>query len=331
MAALAQAAVLGLGGQRVMQGLLTVGDLMAFQSLAASFLGPVGAIIALAQKLPALQGSLSRVDDVLHHPARDSRPTAGAPPAVHTTRRFEGFIELREVCFGYDRSRRPLIENLSFAVEPGQYVALVGRSGCGKSTIARLLAGLHEPWSGQILFDGKPRDAWPRHELTASLALVEQDIVLFEGSLRDNLALWDVCARDAVLRRAMEDAGVPEGLLGGLDGRLNEAGRNLSGGQRQRVELARALAGDPRVLVLDEATSALDAVAEEQVMRAIRRRGLSVISIAHRLTSVRHADQILVLEEGRLMQRGTHDALMGLGTHDGQGMYRELMTQGSTS
>jgi ABC-type multidrug transport system fused ATPase/permease subunit len=215
------------------------------------------------------------------------------------------------VTFGYGRGEPPLIEDFSLAVRPGGRVAIVGASGSGKSTVARLAAGLYRPWSGEILFDGRPREVYGRDHLAASVAYVDQDVSLFEGSVRDNLTLWAPAADD-VLHAALRDAALDEELAareGGLDAPLEEGARNLSGGQRQRVEIARALVRDPSVLILDEATSALDPSTEAQVEANLRRRRVTCLVVAHRLSTVRDADEILVLDQGRVVERGRYEEL----------------------
>jgi len=306
----AQLCVLGLGAARIVEGRFSVGDLVAFQVLLAGFAAPMHALFARTRKLQTLRGDLARLEDVLHH-APDpafAGAAAGAPEL-----RLAGALEFRDVTFGYDRNAPPVVEGLSFVAGPGRRVAIVGGSGCGKSTIARLAAGLYVPWTGTILFDGKPREAYEREQLARALAFVDQDIVLFEGSVRENLTLWEA-PRDERLRAALRDAALDEDIArraGGLDAPLQEGARDLSGGQRQRLEIARALAKDPAILVLDEATSALDAATEARVEANLRRRHVTTLVIAHRLSTVRDADEILVLESGRIVERGTHPELMG--------------------
>ena len=238
-----------------------------------------------------------------------------------------GHLEFRNVSFGYNPTDPPLLSDFSLLVRPGERIAIVGRSGCGKSTVAKLVAGLYMPTEGEILFDGKSREAYSRARLAGSVALVDQDITLFEGSFRENLTMWDPSVSDSELIAAAKDALIHDFVMSrpeGYDGLDIEGGRNMSGGQRQRLEIARALLTNPRLLVLDEATSALDTATEEALEHNLRRRGCSCIIIAHRLSTVRDCDRILVLDEGQLVEQGSHKELMALRS----GLYRGLVEQG---
>ncbi|MBF0333308.1 MAG: NHLP family bacteriocin export ABC transporter peptidase/permease/ATPase subunit [Alphaproteobacteria bacterium] len=319
LGAIAGAAVLVVGGLRVMDGAITIGMLVAFQSLLASFSTPIARLVGAGARLQEAEACIDRLDDVLKH-ARDAEFTTPAAPAVIV--RLGGRIEARELVFGYSPLAPPLVEGFSLSLEPGRRVALVGGTGSGKSTIGRLLAGLYRPWSGLVAFDGIPIDELPRGVLRGGVALVDQDISLFEGSVRDNIALWDDGLSEEAVVRAARDAMIHDIVAarpGGYDAPVREAGRNFSGGQRQRIEIARALACDPAVLILDEATSALDAEVEKAVMDNIRRRGCTAIIIAHRLSAIRDCDEIVVLERGRVAQRGTHAEL-----RDASGPYRAM-------
>ncbi len=310
----AQLAVLGLGAARVMEGSLTVGQLVSFQVLLAGFTAPVHALFGAVQAAQQLRGDVARIDDVLNHA---TEPGVGAPdvPTPASPGARPRSLEFRDVTFGYSRGEPPLVEGFSLTIAPGRRVALVGASGSGKSTLARLAAGLYAPWSGQVLYDGKPRGDWARDELCRAVAYVDQDVVLFEGTVRDNLTLWDPGTGDETIRAAARDAAIGEeiaGREGGLDAPLQEGARNLSGGQRQRLEIARALARDPSILLLDEATSALDPPTEALVEANLRGRGTTTLVIAHRLSTVRDADEILVLANGKVVERGTHDELAAI-------------------
>lgn len=312
--AIAAACVLLAGSVEVMAGSLTVGGLVAFQALMGAFSAHASHLVETGSSLQAARADFARLADV-EAARQDWRY---ATPAA-TGERARGRLDIDDVAFAYGPLDPPFIADFSLSLEPGRSVALVGHSGSGKSTIGSLVCGLYLPKAGSIRLDGRPLADWPRADLSHALARVDQDIRLFSGTLRDNITLWDEEIPLADVRRAMQDAGLGDFSP---DMPLTEGGRNLSGGQRQRVEIARALVRNPALLVLDEATSALDAVSEEQVMAAVRARGLTLIVVAHRLSTVRDCDEILVLDHGRIVERGSHADLLATG-----GAYARLVRE----
>jgi ABC-type bacteriocin/lantibiotic exporter with double-glycine peptidase domain len=312
---------------RIIDGSLTVGMFVAFQGLMASFLAPVEGVVGLASSLQSIRGTLTRLDDVMHYP-EDSQVNWGSrlEASPGTPAKLSGEIELRNLVFGYNSLDAPLVTDFSLKVKPGQRVGLVGATGSGKSTVVKLVCGLYEPWEGEVLLDGKPRRDLPRDLIANSVALVDQDITFFEGTIRENLTMWDSTIEEQDIVQAARDACIHDdiiGTLGGYEQRPGEGGRNLSGGQRQRLELARALAINPRILILDEATSSLDPRTEKTIDDNLRRRGCTLLIVAHRLSTIRDCDEIVVMEDGRIVQRGTHDDMIGV-----EGPYASLLRAG---
>jgi NHLM bacteriocin system ABC transporter peptidase/ATP-binding protein len=316
------AAILGFGGLRVIEGSLTLGSLVAFQSLMASFSEPVTELVNYVGSFQTVKGALERLEDVYNYPIDESGKALAAdrfPP------KLAGRIELRNIQFGYSALEPPLLAGLSISVAPGARIALVGASGSGKSTLARLICGLYRPWSGEIRIDGWTLPEIPPQVFANSIAYVDQDVFLFEGTARDNLTLWDATATEADLSQALRDAAIHDDIAaraGNYDCYVNEGGTNFSGGQRQRIEIARALVSNPSVIVLDEATGALDPITEKSIDDSLRRRGCTCIIIAHRLSTIRDCDEIILLQQGKIVERGTHEQLMAL-----QGAYAKLVAQ----
>ncbi len=320
---LASAAVLVLGVHLAMRGEFTLGMILSFQGFLSAFTAPAMTLISAGQTIQEMRTQMERVEDVMEYPADPNCADEPLRDDVDYSK-LRGRVELRDVTFGYSRLAKPLIEHFSMSMKPGSRVAFVGASGCGKSTLSKLISGLYRPWSGEILFDGKPISDIDRTVFTSSVAVVDQDIVLFEDTIANNIKMWDESIADFEMILAAHDAQIYDDIMardGGFYGKLIEGGRDLSGGQRQRLEIARVLAQDPSVIIMDEATSALDAKTEYELVKAVKKRGITCIVIAHRLSTIRDCDEIIVLDRGKVVERGTHEELYARG-----GAYAELIS-----
>ena len=304
-------------------GDMTIGMIAIFQGFLGAFLSPAMSLIGAGQTIQEMRTRMERVEDVMRYP---DDPYVKNDVISDDARyaKLKGNVEIKNIRFGYSRLNKPLIEDFSLSLKPGSRVAIVGASGCGKSTLSKLISGLYRPWDGEILFDGKSINEIPRGVFTGSVAVVDQDIVLFEDTIANNIRMWDKSIEDFEFIMAALDAQIHEDILarpGGYNGKLTEGGNDLSGGQRQRLEIARVLAQDPSIIILDEATSALDAKTEHEVVEAISKRNITCIVVAHRLSTIRDCDEIIVMDKGKVVERGKHDELFAKG-----GYYTELIT-----
>ena len=323
VSSLANIAVLILGVYFTINGKFTVGMIMAFQGFLGSFTAPAQTLISAGQTLQEMRAQMERVEDVMEYPT-DVNCDGDELSEDAEYSKLSGSVELKNVTFGYSRLAEPLIRDFNLTLKTGSRVAFVGTSGCGKSTLSKLISGLYKPWEGEILFDGKPIEKIDRSVFTGSLAVVDQDIILFEDTIANNIKMWDDSIEDFEIIMAARDAQLHEDIMqrdGGYSYKITEGGKDFSGGQRQRMEIARVLAQDPTIIILDEATSALDAKTEFEVVRSIKDRGITCIVVAHRLSTIRDCDEIIVLDNGEVVERGTHVELYAKG-----GVYTQLVT-----
>lgn len=323
VSAIADTAILMIGVWLTINGQFTVGMIMAFQGFLASFTAPATTLISAGQTIQEMRTQMERVEDVMEYPD-DSNVVEKENPEDAEYDKLSGNIEMKHVTFGYSKLADPLITDFNLSLKTGSRVAFVGSSGCGKSTLAKLISGLYQPWSGEILFDGKPISEIDRSIFTGSLAVVDQDIIMFEDTIANNIKMWDSSIEDYEMILAARDAQIHEDIMmreGGYQYKLTEGGRDLSGGQRQRIEIARVLAQDPTIIIMDEATSALDARTEYDVVKSIKNRGITCIVVAHRLSTIRDCDEIIVMDRGKVVQRGTHEEL-----YAEDGLYRQLVS-----
>jgi ABC-type bacteriocin/lantibiotic exporter with double-glycine peptidase domain len=321
MQKLSEITVLGFGVYLIMQGQFTVGMLLAFQGFLSAFMRPVNAVVEAGQGIQEMRTAMERIEDVLKYPA-DIKPEK--PSLDVEYKKIKGHLVMKGVTFGYSPLAAPLITGFDLDLKPGASVAFVGSSGCGKSTLAKLISGLYKPWSGEISFDGIPIGEIPRPVLTGSLAVVDQDITVFGDTISNNIKMWDESIEDFEMILAAKDAQIHEDVMAREDGyqyRMMEDGKDFSGGQRQRFEIARLLAQDPTVIILDEATSALDAKTEYEVVKAIKNRDITCVFIAHRLSTIRDCDEIIVMDKGKVVERGRHEDLIKQ-----SGLYTRLVT-----
>jgi len=310
-----------IGGIMIINGEMTSGSLIAFSALMTSFIAPVQELVSMIQQIQTVKADMRRVEDIEHYEL-DKKYSQSAE-YVEMDQKLQGEVELKDISFGYNIMKPALVENFHFKLLSGNSIAFVGASGSGKSTVAKMISGLYQPWGGEILFDGIPVSKIPPEILYASISTVSQKITLFAGTIRDNLTMWNSSIMERDIIEAAKDACIHETITkmpGAYDAVLSENGSNLSGGQRQRLEIARALVSNPSILIMDEATSALDPIVEKQIVDNIKRRGCTCIIVAHRLSAIRDCDEIIVMQYGKIVQRGSHDELKDI-----EGPYSKLI------
>ena len=301
--------VMMVGGILVINGNMTAGMLVAYTSLLSSFTEPVNQLVGFIQKIQTLKADMSRVEDIMKY---EEDEKFSKQEVVTMTTKLTGEIELKNISFGYSILEKPLVEDFNFYLPCGSSIAFVGASGCGKSTVSKIVSGLYMPWSGEVLMDNINSRQIPKEIMSSSVSTVSQNITLFSGTIRYNLTMWNRNVLDEDIVKAAKDACIHEVITskpGAYDFVLSEGGTNLSGGQRQRLEIARALVTNPSILIMDEATSALDPIVEKEIIDNIKRRGCTCLIVAHRLSAIRDCDEIIVMERGKIVQRGTHTEL----------------------
>ncbi len=324
LTSLTTSAILGIGALRIMDGQMTLGALVAFTYLMNNFINPVNQLVSVGAMLHETESDMVRIDDVMNYEIDNQFREENAIQSESATQnKLVGYFEMDNITFGYNPTIPPLIEKFSLKLKPGSRVALVGGSGSGKSTVAKIASGLYDPWEGNVLLDGKSRKEIPRNIITESLSVIDQDVLVFNGTINENIAFWDTLIPEKHIVQSARDAAIHDVIAArtdAYDSKVMEGGANFSGGQRQRLEIARALVSNPSILVMDEATSALDPATEKMVMDNIKKRGCTCLIVAHRLSTIMDCDEIIVMEFGKIVERGTHQELMSM-----NGVYSQLI------
>lgn len=324
LTSLTSSIILGLGALRIMDGEMTLGALVAFTFLMGNFMNPVNQLVSVGNMLHETESDMGRIDDVMNYESDNQFLHVESNELMtNSEKKLVGYFEMKNVTFGYNRTMPALIENFNLKLKPGSRVALVGGSGSGKSTVAKIASGLYEPWEGSILFDNTERNKIHRNVITNSLAVIDQEVLVFNGTISENISFWDSMISEKSVVQSAKNADIHDVIasrVGAYESNVSEGGSNFSGGQRQRLEIARALANNPSILVMDEATSALDPTTEKNVMDNIKKRGCTCLIVAHRLSTIIDCDEIIVMEFGKIVERGTHEELMSL-----NGVYSKLI------